>query len=352
MAGFEIAPDKVKKSAGEWNQCSNQLKGYAGRVEDIANSVCQLGDSAGCVKSALMSILAELRKNQKGASELSIKLKEIAVLYDNAEKGICNSVKTRAVMQKPSGEGSSALDELGNAGDEGGGVGDYFLDALKQALLGDFSEDSNFLGTSLSVLIGFVPFVGQIADIRDLVADIIHLVDGGPTAEEWVALGFTLVGLVPGLGDILKHGDEAADAVKGLLKNADHADEAADVVKTLFQKGDDVYSAVGSKIDEFNDFFRHHVVDQVDELIDSHPWSSNIKKEINHLTDAVKDSEIYQDVSKFLDDLSYTNGQLEISAKKVVKGIVDEYEEEFAQSAITKLLTDVLGGSEKERLDT
>lgn len=39
-------------------------------------------------------------------------------------------------------------------------VWDYILDSLWQAIAGDFSDESNLLGITLNVALGFVPVVG------------------------------------------------------------------------------------------------------------------------------------------------------------------------------------------------
>lgn len=55
-----------------------------------------------------------------------------------------------------------------------------------------------------------------------------------------MALGFTAIGFIPGLGDFLKHGDELSP----LLKNLDNiADGLGDAVNGIIKKGDEIFSA-------------------------------------------------------------------------------------------------------------
>ncbi|MDE5935869.1 MAG: hypothetical protein K2G83_00465, partial [Ruminococcus sp.] len=47
----------------------------------------------------------------------------------------------------------------------------YGVMSLKQAFLGDFSEDQTMFGTGFGLILQFVPFVDTACDIRDVVAD-------------------------------------------------------------------------------------------------------------------------------------------------------------------------------------
>ena len=57
------------------------------------------------------------------------------------------------------------------------------------------------------VVFGFVPFLGQVLDIRDLAACIYALnndKDRTPTHQKWVALTLAIFGTIPGAGDVAK----------------------------------------------------------------------------------------------------------------------------------------------------
>lgn len=139
---------------------------------------------------------------------------------------------------------------------------DYLKTAYWQAVGGDFEDDSNVLGVFLSVVIGFIPVVGTVADIRDLIADTYNLIDDGPQAEEWIELIFTSIALFPVLGDLLKHGYEAGDFLKGIFKNADSAeyiDDAADAVK---HAGDFISDTV-DKVKEFKENFNKKTIENI-----------------------------------------------------------------------------------------
>jgi Domain of unknown function (DUF4157) len=83
------------------------------------------------------------------------------------------------------------------------GVGEQLLEG---ALMGDFKEDQtgwNMLG---QIAVGFIPYAGQLADIRDVVASLKKLFVDGKWNDpwEWVNLVLAVVGFIPGLGDAIK----------------------------------------------------------------------------------------------------------------------------------------------------
>lgn len=93
-------------------------------------------------------------------------------------------------------EGSAALDALGS--DEEGDVARSFA---RGAFLGDFGEDDSWAALGGQTVVGFIPVVGQIADLRDLAAALRATARGEPGAH--VQLGAAILGVVPGL-DFLK----------------------------------------------------------------------------------------------------------------------------------------------------
>ena len=76
---------------------------------------------------------------------------------------------------------------------------------LEGAILGDFDETPTLWSSISQAAVGFIPYAGQVADMRDTVAALDKLkaanwVDGWA----WAQLVLTLIGWVPGLGDIVK----------------------------------------------------------------------------------------------------------------------------------------------------
>ncbi len=80
------------------------------------------------------------------------------------------------------------------------------LEWLWGVLLGDFAEDPSTGQVITGAVVTMVPVVDQIADVRDVVANLRHLFDDERRADPWtwVALAITLVGVVPVFGSAAK----------------------------------------------------------------------------------------------------------------------------------------------------
>ncbi len=134
--------------------------------------------------------------------------------------------------------------------DTGSAVKDELEKALKQIVLGNYTDNVTALGTAGQVLLGLIG-LDTAADIRDLTYDL--------TNWEWTPghIGQTLldaIGFIPGIG-VLKNADEVAAVLKGVLGNADavlpvlkaitrHADEAGTMVKGAAKYGDEAGAVV------------------------------------------------------------------------------------------------------------
>lgn len=103
---------------------------------------------------------------------------------------------------------------LAKEGDYEQGTGEQLLDG---AIQGDFKEDPTFWNVSGQVAGGFIPYAGQVADIRDLLNALDDMFNrqGYSKVSSWINLVLTLVGFVPGVGDAAKAlGKGAIKAVK------------------------------------------------------------------------------------------------------------------------------------------
>jgi hypothetical protein len=110
------------------------------------------------------------------------------------------------------------------------GADQYFevkKEIVEGAVLGDFKENPTIWNTIGQIAIGFVPYAGQAADIRDTIAAITKLHKSGwKDGGAWFDLVLTLIGWIPGLGDVIKAIGRVAKrflgkALTGVLKNAD-----------------------------------------------------------------------------------------------------------------------------------
>lgn len=409
MAEFSIVLEKGRRQAEGFDRCAALLGDCSDQITGISNSLCQLGGSTGNIKAALRKVSESVGVEQRRSRDLGEKLVNIITIYETTEKKICNDTENSRNGQIGQGtvSGTPGKDTGTEAGDAYGwddilsdwwngykeelewlmpddltdavilgliassaagipalaslamlpdGFKNYVWDALRQTVGGDFVDESNLLGITLSVVVGCVPVLGQIADVRDFVADIYNLIDEGPTVEEWVALGFTTVGLIPGIGDFLKHGDEAGDVVgdvvKTLSRNADKADEVADAVKNLLKKGDDVFSAVGGKIDQFNNFMKDNVADKIMNKVDELPAYHKMKDSIDSVKTAMTNNDVYKGIDNILDKLSFEDGDIDVSAKGIISGVADSYWGGFVddqkQSVVARLIKNILGTSQEE----
>jgi len=109
-----------------------------------------------------------------------------------------------------------------------GKVFDIKKEILEGAVVGDFNENPTIWNTIGQVAIGFVPYAGQVADIRDIVANVKKLHETGyKDPDAWINLGLTAIGIIPGVGDAIKAAGKGSKGAirKGLssvLKNADN----------------------------------------------------------------------------------------------------------------------------------
>lgn len=108
-------------------------------------------------------------------------------------------------------------------------MSDEALDWFFGLVEGDFNEDPSASQIIVGTVIGCIPVIGQIMDVRDIVANVKKLDDDPDDTLLWVALVVTLVGLIPGAGDLVKGvfrfvlkflrkgGDDAVGAIRSVL---------------------------------------------------------------------------------------------------------------------------------------
>ena len=288
LGEFRIETTRVRNCAGSYQDIYQKMEQCGSELEDVLRG---LRDHVyGNLPNALRRTIENNEANIQDAKRLEEALLLIVQKYQEAEKRITGSGSEDWMI--PVGVYGSASENFLNGGSQDvnleeeseNAVWEYIKDALGQAVLGDFTDDSNFLGLVLSVGIGFVPYLGQLADARDLIADIWNLIDDGPETKEWVALGFTLVGIIPGIGDFCKHADEMGPLFRHL---DDIADGLGDFTKGAMKKGDEIYSAVGRHLDEIGDFVDRHVLDgvtnKIDEFIDGIPRARDVADKVSDI---------------------------------------------------------------------
>lgn len=117
-------------------------------------------------------------------------------------------------------------------------VGDF----LYGFVLGDFIEDTDsFAVIAGQITSGCVPYVGIVADARDVIGNLVH--------GDYLFAGLSFAGLVPAAGDVAK---ASGKAVKFVGKNIDNVSKVAELIEFLEKNFPDVAKAM-SKSDEFAD---------------------------------------------------------------------------------------------------
>jgi hypothetical protein len=115
------------------------------------------------------------------------------------------------------------------------------LDWLLGTLAGDFNEDPTTSQVIVGSLITAIPFVDQLGDIRDIIANLKKVHEEPDEKWAWVALVVTLIGLIPVLGSLLK--GVLKLLVRGIKKGGPALDEALHAILAMVRgagKGDPV----------------------------------------------------------------------------------------------------------------
>ncbi|MBA4055225.1 MAG: hypothetical protein C0490_10970 [Marivirga sp.] len=73
-----------------------------------------------------------------------------------------------------------------------------------EVIQGDFNENASTAQVATGTVISMIPFVDQICDVRDLVANCKKINDEPNTSWHWISLVLTLIGLFPALGSLCK----------------------------------------------------------------------------------------------------------------------------------------------------
>lgn len=131
-----------------------------------------------------------------------------------------------------------------------------------EAVQGDFNEERSTSQIMTDAAISMIPGVDQICDLRDLIANCKKLKEDLTDSWAWISLAFTLIGLIPSLGSLLKgvlkifflfirkHGEDAvAKAVDSAMTWVTPFLRRRDVQKYLARLHiDDVYSWLDIKL--------------------------------------------------------------------------------------------------------
>ncbi|MGF1770658.1 hypothetical protein L4D06_25280 [Enterovibrio makurazakiensis] len=78
------------------------------------------------------------------------------------------------------------------------------LEWIWEALQGDFNANQTTGQIAANAALGIIPIVDQVLDCRDLIANCRNIHKDKSDVNAWIALCFTLIGLIPSLGSIAK----------------------------------------------------------------------------------------------------------------------------------------------------
>lgn len=142
------------------------------------------------------------------------------------------------------------------------------LDWFWGVLQGDFNEDPSLSQTVVGSIITAIPIIDQIADIRDVIANLYRLSEDDDDFWNWVTLAITLIGLIPVLGSLLKGVFKVL--VQFLRKGGRHADEALETILAIIRgagKGDPVRWLRNLPIDQYTRQVMRHFNEITEKII-------------------------------------------------------------------------------------
>ena len=273
---FTVYPKKLSKNASSYDKLCSEMTKQNQRMQDIQAEI-RNNRLYSSIARNLAKAISESEGQIRSARNLQKALQDAVALYEKTENRIVSGAEVSG-KDTDKGSGNSRTREEED-------FIDYLLEAFWQAIAGDFTDDGNGLGILLSVIVGFIPYVGQAADIRDLIANIYNLFDDGPETKEWVDLGFTLLGIIPGIGDLVKHADNLAPVLKNL---DDIVDGLGEATQGVIKHADEMFSAVDDMVKQFNDILDKKVIskltDEIDEMLDG---VMDFKKAVDKVQDVL-----------------------------------------------------------------
>jgi hypothetical protein len=174
----------------------NSLKGAVDFVKPLA-------------QGAVAEITSKLFGDETG--KLYNKIKGVDQQIANIRAGVERAINNQASVYK------RLLDDFVNGL---GQAGNFVVGAL----MGEFNDNPSIWQTLLDSAIGMIPIVGEIGDVRDLIAYTKKFIEKPEEMQDpwnWVGVAGSLIGLYPVVGG----------AIKGVTKIARNADFVKDINK-------------------------------------------------------------------------------------------------------------------------
>lgn len=143
-----------------------------------------------------------------------------------------------------------------------------------EVLQGDFNDNASTAQVATGTIISMIPFVDQICDIRDLVANCKKINQEPNSSWPWISLVLTLIGLFPALGSLVK------GCLKVMFATLRKGASVSGITPRL-----DIY--VGTSISQLNKFLARP---EVTKVLVALKWDNpyrTLAKELNRIAEKV-----------------------------------------------------------------
>lgn len=151
---------------------------------------------------------------------------------DVIARGVLNNIPTRPFQSVVPG----AIARQQASEDDAPGV----LGTIAGGLMGEFNEDPSLAMIGVDLGVSLVPILDQVSDARDITAHIYYMTvyRQYDRLMRWIGLVFTLIGLVPEVGSVIKSASKFL--IKGVREVIDHLDDILRVVRRVLPEVTDV----------------------------------------------------------------------------------------------------------------
>ena len=166
-------------------------------------------------------------------------------------------------------------------------------------LQGDFAEEQTGAQIAVSTVISMIPFVDQICDVRDLIANCKKIYAAKDNDEEsstwhWVALVLTLIGLFPSLGSFFK----GCLKILFLYVRKGIAKAGGSVTGSVLWKAITPYVEMG--ISKLNDYMARPAVRKTISALHLNTPYQDIAKEIRRIAKSLNTGALLQVMNKLI----------------------------------------------------
>ena len=219
------------------------------------------------------------------------------------------------------------------------------LEWLLGALAGEFNSDPSASQIGTDLVVSVIPILDQVADARDILAHAYWMLFRGEynSPGRWVSLAFTLIGIVPGVGSVIK--SISKYITNGTAEAAQHIDEILAAIAPLLPDGGvaGVQRALASNWDDWASSGKQSWVNSIQRL----------RGAINDLPGFPRFRRVKQDALAQLDELLAVSGEMLDSAFAEARRRLDEILEQLGIRRQQQLaMATERGGNVPSRMET